>query len=503
MTSRSTSESKRRRNEGKTTAKRRRNDARCIQPASVANYDFAGMPEERIHSTFLDSDAFVPRRFLRPALRFTQIEAASGVVLLAAAIVAVAWANIDPESYVSFWNTEVSFELGPLHVEETLKGVVNDGLMTLFFFVVGLEIKRELAIGELRDPRAAALPVLAAVGGMVVPAAIYLFFNAGTGEAARGWAIPSATDIAFAMGVVTLLGNRVPTGAKLFLLTLAVADDIGGVTIIAIFYSSDVNLYWLGAAIAGLVAIWIGGRSRIRSHAFYIPLGFLIWFATLESGIEAALAGVALGLLVPARPLYSAEEFDHKARQILEISPTQPEGALGRALVDHEALLLAEVTRESVAPLNRLEHRLVGWSSFVVVPIFALANAGVYFGAFDPGEALTNPVTLGVFFGLVLGKIVGVTGATAITVATKLAKLPHRVNWKHIFGVSALAGIGFTVAIFVTEVAFTDLSIINFSKIGIFAGSIVAGVVGYLILRIRRRTPDMPPDRVDEPTTTA
>ncbi|MFQ5966351.1 MAG: Na+/H+ antiporter NhaA [Acidimicrobiia bacterium] len=461
------------------------------------------MPEERIHSTWLNSDAFVPRRFLRPALRFTQIEAASGVVLLAAAIIALVWANLDPESYQSFWNTEVSLELGPLHVSENLKGVVNDGLMTLFFFVVGLEIKRELAIGELRDPRAAALPVLAAVGGMLVPAAIYLAFNAGTGEAARGWAIPSATDIAFAVGVVTLLGNRVPTGAKLFLLTLAVADDIGGVTIIAVFYSSDVNLAWLVAAVAGLIVIWTAGRSRIRSFAFYVPMGFFVWFATLESGIEAALAGVALGLLAPARPLYSAEDFDNKARQILEISPTTPEGTLGRALVDHEALLLAEVTRESVAPLNRLEHRLVGWSSFVVVPIFALANAGVHFGAIDMGEALTHPVTLGVFFGLVVGKIVGVTGATAITLATKLGKLPHRVTWRHIVGVSALAGIGFTVAIFVTEVAFTSPEIIDFSKIGIFGASLVAGVLGYLILRIHRSTRRaISSDRVDEPAPT-
>ncbi len=462
------------------------------------------MADERIHSTWIHSDNFVPRRFVRPALRFTQVEAASGFVLLAAAVIALIWANVAPESYQQFWSNTLTIDVGPLHLDETYKALVNEGLMTIFFFVVGLEIKRELVLGELRDPRAAALPVLAAVGGMVVPALIYLAFNAGNPETAHGWAIPSATDIAFAVGIITLLGNRVPTGAKLFLLTLAVADDIGGVTIIAVFYSSGVNVPWLAAAAVGLVAIWLASRSRVRSLVFYVPMGIFVWFATLESGIEAALAGVALGLLTPARPLYSAEEYDHRARQILDISPAAPAGTLGRSLVDHEALLLAEVTRESVAPLTRIENRLVGWSSFVVIPIFALANTGITFAGIDLSEAVTNPVTLGVFFGLVLGKLVGVTGFTFLTVVSGIGKLPHRVTWRHIVGVAAVAGIGFTVALFVTEVAFDSELVKDFGKIGIIAGSVVAGIIGYSVLRLRRlSSADRQREHVDEPAATS
>jgi NhaA family Na+:H+ antiporter len=457
------------------------------------------MADEQLHATWLHSDRFIPRRFLRPAVRFTRIEAASGIVLVAAAVLALGWANLFPESYGGFWSSIVAFELGPIHFEETLKDFVNDGLMVIFFFVVGLEIKRELVLGELRDPKAAALPALAALGGMILPAVIYLSFNAGSGEAARGWGIPMATDIAFSLGVVALLGRRVPTPAKLFLLALAIADDIGAIVVIAVFYTDDLAVSWLlvsGAAFTGIV---LAKRAGIRSLAFYVPLALVAWFTTLESGVHATIAGVALGLLTPARPMYSSEEFELRARQILAISPTNPEGALGRSLVDHEALLLAQVTRESVSPLTRLEHHLLTWSSFLVVPVFALANAGVNFGGVDMGEAITHPVTLGVFLGLVIGKLVGVTSFTGLAVALGVGRLPRGTSWHHVIGLATLAGVGFTVSLFITELAFVSGDLDDFAKIGIFAGSLLAGALGFVILRVgARKAPEPLAERADE-----
>ena len=272
---------------------------------------------------------------------------------------------------------------------------------------------------------------------------------------------------------------------------------------IAIFYTSDLSIGWLAASAAGVAALLLARRGGIRSMVFYVPVGLFVWFAMLESGVHATIAGVALGLLTPARPLYSSEEFDARARQILEISPAFAQGNLGRALVDHEALLLADVARESVSPLNRLEHALVPWSSFVVVPIFALANAGVNFAGIDMSEALTHPVTLGVFFGLVLGKLIGVTGFAGIAVALRLGKLPNGTSWNHVFGLAALAGIGFTVSLFITELAFTDRELADFSKIGIFAASIIAGVIGFLILRLGVRKKSRPRrEQVDQPAPT-
>ena len=441
------------------------------------------MADEQIHVTWLNSERPIPR-FIRPAVRFSQIEAASGIVLLAAAIAALLWANLAPDSYTNFWSTELDLSFGPLHVGETLQEIVNDGLMAIFFFVVGLEIKRELVLGEFRDPRAAALPAIAALGGMLIPAAIYLMFTLGTGgEALRGWGIPMATDIAFTLGIIALLGSRVSTRAKLFLLALAIADDIGAIVVIAIAYTEDLSLGWLLTAIIGLALMGIARAVGIRSYAFYVPIAIIAWFATLESGVHATIAGVAFGLITPARPMYSAEDFDMRARRILDISPAQPIGALGRDLVDHEALLLAQVTRESVAPLTRLEHALVPWSSFLVVPLFALANVGVNFAGINLGEAATHPVTVGVAVGLVVGKLIGVGGFTWLAVKLKIGRLPRGTDWQQVMGLAALAGIGFTVSLFITDLAFTDEFLTDMAKIGIFAGSLIAGVVGYLLLR--------------------
>lgn len=297
-----------------------------------------------------------------------------------------------------------------------------------------------------------------------------------------------ATDIAFAIGVVSLLGTKVPSGAKLFLLAVAIADDIGAIAVIALFYTDELNGGYLAAAIAGLVVMWIAARINIRALWFYVPLALVIWFFTLESGVHATLAGVAIGFLTPARPHYTPEEMDSRARAILDQYPTEVASHHDQEHVDHEALLLADIARESVSPLNRAEHYLVGWSSFLIVPLFALANAGVDFRDVSIGDALTSSVALGVSLGLVLGKLIGISGFTFAAVRLGLGRLPPGTSWGHVVGLASIAGIGFTVSLFVTSLAFSSPGLTDFAKVGIFAGSLVAGVIGVLILR-RTRPP--------------
>lgn len=442
------------------------------------------------HLTWARSERFVPKTFIRPFVRFSRIEASSGIVLLGAAVLALVWANSPwAEAYFSLLDEHITIEVLAFHLDESLLHLINDGLMAVFFFVVGLEIKRELVLGDLRDPKAAALPVLAALGGMVVPALIYVAFNAGT-AASHGWGIPMATDIAFALGIVALLGSRVPSGAKLFLLAVAIADDIGAIAVIAIFYTSDLDIGYLAGAIGGLLVVWLAGRVHIRAMWFYVPLGIVIWYLTLESGVHATLAGVALGFLTPARPFYGPEEFDRRARAILDQYPANDiTTTSAQEHADHEALLLSDIASESVAPLNRLERRLVAWSSFVIVPLFALANAGVDFRDVSFTEALASPVALGVGLGLVVGKVVGISLASLGAVRFGLGRLPPGTSWAHVFGLSAVAGIGFTVSLFVAGLAFTDPHLTDLAKVGIFSGSLVAGILGSLLLsRTRPRT---------------
>jgi NhaA family Na+:H+ antiporter len=435
------------------------------------------------HRTWATSERFVPKTFIRPFVRFSQIEAASGIVLLAAAIAALIWANSPwSDQYFSLLERHLSLEFFAFHLDESLLHLINDGLMAVFFFVVGLEIKRELVLGDLRDPRAAALPVLAALGGMVLPALIYFGLNAGT-AASHGWGIPMATDIAFAVGVVALLGSRVPAGAKLFLLAVAIADDIGAIAVIAIFYTSDLSPGYFAAAVVGLIIVWIAGRVHVRAMWFYVPMAFIIWHFTLESGVHATLAGVALGFLTPAYPFYTPRDFDQRARAILNVYPVEggaePEA---REHAEHEVLLLSDIANESVSPLTRMEHKLVAWSSFVIVPLFALANAGVDFRGTSITEAITNRVALGVAAGLVIGKIVGISAASYGAVRFNLGRLPVGTTWRHIFGLSSVAGIGFTVSLFVAGLAFDDRGLADLAKVGIFSGSLIAGIVGSILL---------------------
>ncbi len=459
------------------------------------------MTEAPVHRTWLQSDRFLPARFLRPVLRFTKVEAAGGLVLLAAAVAALVWANLPGgESHQRFWDTAVDFTLGPLALHETLRGLVDHGLMTLFFFVVGLEIKRELVRGELRDFKTAALPVLAALGGMLVPAVIYLAFVGG-GEAARGWGVPVATDIAFSLGVVSLLGSRVPLGARLFLLTLAIADDIGGIVVIAVAYTAALSLWWLLGSLGALAVVWAAGRAGVRSPTFYWAAGFAAWLCLFESGVHPTLSGVALAFLTPAASFYTDEQYRDRGRRILaghEIAAASPHG---EERLDEAALTLAAVARESVAPLDRMERALHPWTSFLVVPLFALANSGVRFAGMDLGAAATHPVTLGTVLGLLGGKLAGIAAFTWLAVRLGWGRLPRGTGWHHVIGVAAVAGVGFTVALFITGLAFTDPALADQAKLGIFAGSLLAGVLGYLILRMAPQAEALPDDAGSAPPT--
>ncbi|MGQ0849033.1 MAG: Na+/H+ antiporter NhaA [Actinomycetota bacterium] len=441
------------------------------------------MPGHPAHVTWIGSERLVPRAFIRPFLRYANTEASSGSVLIGAAVIALIWANLAPANYLAAFTTPFRLEVGTFSLSSDLHSFINDGLMTLFFFVVGLEVKRELVVGELRDRRAAALPVMAAVGGMAGPGLIYLAIVGWSGEAGRGWGIPMATDIAFAVGILSLVGRRAPVGAKLFLLTLAIADDIGAILIIALFYTSSLSPGWLGMAVFGLLAAWIAGRIGVRSLTFYIPLGVAVWLAMYQSGVHPTLTGVFLGLLTPALPYYPLSDFHDKGRPLVASLLTEDDDVIEREQADHTLLTVSDIARESVSPLARIEHRLGLWSSFAVVPLFALSNAGVNFGEVPILDGLASPVGLGVALGLVAGKSIGIGLATWGAVRLRLGRLPVGMNSRHLLGVATVAGIGFTVSLFVTDLAFTNPNLANQAKVGIFAASFFAAVAGWLILR--------------------
>ncbi|MBW3574783.1 MAG: Na+/H+ antiporter NhaA [Actinobacteria bacterium] len=415
------------------------------------------------------------RRLPRAVQHFLHTESAGGVLLLVGAAVALAWANSPWQgSYEALWTTEFAVELGGLRLSEDLRHWVNDGLMALFFFVIGLEIKRELVQGELRDPRTAALPALAALGGMVVPAALYLLI-AGGGPGGDGWGIPMATDIAFALGVVALLGRRVPSSLKLFLLTLAIVDDIGAIAVIAVAYTSDLDARALAGAAVGVLTVILLRRAEVTWVPIYVAVGVLVWLATLESGVHATIAGVVLGLLTPACPLAPATVAREWASDLAdEPSPGELAG-------------MARLANASVSVAERLAHQLHPFTSFVVVPIFALANAGVSLSAdaFEPPGA--GAVAAGVAVGLVGGKIVGITSFAWLAVRLRLSRLPDGVGWGQLVGIAALAGIGFTVSLFIAGLAFEDPPLVAAAKAGILAGSFLAAAGGTALLASTHR----------------
>jgi len=443
-----------------------------------------------VKHTWSASDRFVPRAVVRPMQRLLEAETAGAAVMLVAAAIALLWAN-SPwwSSYRDLWSTPLVVEVGDLirldHL--SLQTWVNDALMTVFFLLVGVEIKREVIHGDLRSVRSVSLPIIAAAGGMIVPAAIYAAFNHSS-DSSHGWGIPMATDIAFAVSVVTLAGKRVPLGAKVFLLTLAVADDIGAIVVIAVFYTGELALGWLAAALVGLGVVFAMRRGDVQSLAPYLAVGAFIWLALLESGVHATLAGVALGLLTPAWPFRSPRHFPRDGRRLLDrIEAAYYDRVLTQSEFEENEVLISEVSRlamYSTSPLERLESRLAPWVTYVIVPVFALANAGVRFSGDAVTGLLDDPVVLGVGLGLVIGKTIGVLSASVLAVKSGLGRLPDGTTWRHMFGLAVAAGVGFTVALFVTSISFPDdPARADSARIGILLGSLTAGILGYLLLR--------------------
>ncbi len=403
--------------------------------------------------------AFLARNVVQPIQDFLEIEAAGGLLLAAATLIAIVWANSPFEaSYSTLWHTEIGVSLGRWGGTTTLQHFVDDGLMAVFFFVIGLEIKREWLFGELRDRRAAVLPIVAALGGMAVPALLFIVI-AGSTQASHGWGIPMATDIAFVVGIMALLGSRVPSPLKVFLLTLAIVDDLGAIVVIAVFYAGSLKWGYLAVAVIGLVVVlgmrWLG----IRWFPAYVFVALVVWYATLLSGVHATIAGVALAFCTPATPL--------TARGVRLKDATSPDGS----------------------PLQKLEDALHPWVSFVIVPVFALANAGVVISGSVGPEGFR--VIAGIAIGLVVGKAVGVTGTSWLVVRLGLARRPEGVSWLQMLGAGLLAGIGFTMSLFVTDLAFKyspeTEELVTLAKEGVLLASIIAAVLGAGVLVLAGR----------------
>ncbi|MDX1379035.1 MAG: Na+/H+ antiporter NhaA [Anaerolineales bacterium] len=428
------------------------------------------------------------RRIISPFQTFFQQEASSGILLIIATVIALVWANSNlKESYFSLWHTDVSIIFGTFEITKDLLLWINDGLMAVFFFVVGLEIKREVLVGELASRRKAILPIVAAIGGMVVPAALFIFFNRG-GPAQSGWGIPMATDIAFAIGILSLLGNRVPLSLKVFITAVAIVDDLGAVLVIALFYTSEIDMgFLLFGGIIYLLLI-IMSRLHVRSPILYGVLGLFLWVAFLKSGVHATIAGVLLAVIIPVRTRINTEEFLERAVQSLE--KFKVHGKTGESVLTNReqrsAIHALEVAAEQAqTPLHRMEHSLHPWVVYVIMPIFALANAGINLSEINGGNILAafgQPVTLGVMAGLIFGKQIGIFGASYIAVKLGWSDLPAGMTWARLYGLACLAGIGFTMSLFIAGLAFGEPELLDMSKVGILVASLISGSIGAFVL---------------------
>ena len=392
-------------------------------------------------------------RLVRPFQEFANLEASGGILLIGCTVAALIWANSPwAGSYFHLWHTNLTMGFAGKLLSEPLHFWINDGLMALFFLLVGLEIKRETLVGELASLRKAALPIAAALGGMIVPAGLYALLNH-SGPGAAGWGIPMATDIAFALGVLALLGDRVPTSLKVFLAALAIADDIGAVLVIAFFYTEQIS--WISLGVAGLffVALIAANRAGARHPLIYAVLGIGLWLAFLQSGIHATVAGVLLALTIPARQ------------------------RIGNC---------ASLVR-SESPMLRFEHALMPWNKHIIMPVFALANAGVILGA-GAARSLADPISLGVICGLVLGKPIGIVLFSWLATRSRIAAMLDGVSWRQVVGVGMLAGIGFTMSLFIANLAFGDTPALETAKVGILAASVTSAVAGVIVLVKERAT---------------
>jgi Na+:H+ antiporter, NhaA family len=421
---------------------------------------------------------------LRPFQEFTRVGATSGVLLLVSTALALAWANSPwRDGYFRLWDAGLAIGVVRNPFSGTLRHWINDGLMSVFFLLMGLEIKRELLVGELSSPRQAALPIAAALGGMLIPALLYALVNA-RGAGAAGWGIPMATDIAFALGVLAILAARVPVGLKVFLTALAIVDDMGAVLVIAVFYTAAIQWISLGAAALAMAALVAFNAFGVRQLAPYLLVGVGLWLALLSSGVHATIAGVLLALTIPTRTEINAAEFSTRVRRLMDGFDRSETGDL---LVltskgQQEAIHALRIASESVqGSLLRLEHALYGVVSYVIMPLFALANAGVALTGL--GELLTSPVTLGAGLGLVVGKPLGILTFSWLATRTGLARLPERVSWQMLHGAAWLGGIGFTMSLFVADLAFGQGRMLDAAKAGVIVASTIAGVVGLLLVR--------------------
>ncbi len=425
-------------------------------------------------------------KIVSPFEEFVHQETTSGLLLMACALVALVVANsMLAEAYAHILHTSVGFQVGGWHLEKTLHHWINDGLMALFFFVVGLEIKREILVGELADPRQAALPIIAAVGGMVVPALVYFAIN-NEGPAAMGWGIPMATDIAFAVGVMVLLGNRVPKQLLMFLVALAIVDDLGGVLVIAFFYTEEIAFGALAIAAAMFALLVLFNRFGIRNPLPYFLVGLLLWLAMLKSGVHATLAGVLTALTIPARPKYEPGQFSQHVRKLMDRFDASYKP--GQSIMKNEEQRSILQTMENgvhlvETPLQRLEHSMHLPVALIIIPIFALANAGIPLDFGSMGQTLAHPVTVGVMLGLILGKLLGIGGFSWLAIKFGLARLPVNTRMSQLVGVSLLGGIGFTMSIFIAELAFTgSAEYLLMAKTGILVASLLAGIAGLIWL---------------------
>ena len=452
-----------------------------MERAGVPMYN-GNVPEDQISPESLVTKVIATTAFQN----FFNTIANGGFLLLFASIAALLWSNISPESYAHFWHKEFSLNIGSASLSHSLAHWVNDGLMTLFFFTVGLEIKREMLVGGLSDPRRAALPVAAAIGGMVFPALIYWWFNGGA-SSMSGWGIPIATDIAFSLAILSTLGRRIPFGIRIFLTAFAIADDLGAILVIALFYTPQIHLNYLLGGVGVCAVLFVMNRFWVRNPIGYLVMGLILWYMVAHSGLHATITGVIVSMFIPARSRYNTDVFMKMVRERLEQIKCDGDDCGYTIMVNRshlDAVHSINVACSRVeTPLQRMEHAMEPWVAYLILPLFALANAGVVLGALDLGTAALHPVTLGIIFGLALGKPVGIILFTWLTTKILRVNLITGATWSMILGVGFLGGIGFTMSLFISALSFTEPVFQEYAKIGIIGGSLVSGILGYAILR--------------------
>ena len=431
------------------------------------------------------------QRRLHRIIHFTHSSTKAAGIMLLAAIVALIVANTSAhEPFLEFWHTYVTIGFGDHLASMSLAHIINDIFMAIFFLLVGLEIKYEFTVGELTNIRQAALPIIAAFGGVLAPIVIYLVINGGNPETMHGWGIPTATDIAFALGILALLGNRVPSGVRVFLSTLAVADDIIAILVIAVFYGQSPSFVWLAAAAFVFIILVFMNRSHVYSIAYYLIIGGVLWLCVFMSGVHSTIAGVLLAFTIPSGSDVNVRSFLSWSRdRMREASAVFDASAPISTQGEYMSTVgrISNVARQVIPPATRLEKKIYPWVYFLILPLFALTNADVTFLQGDLGARLTSSVTLGVFFGLVVGKPAGIMLFSWLTIKLKIASLPENVDWLHMFGAAILGGVGFTMAIFVANLAFADPAFVAEAKLGILMASFVAGVAGFFVLFVKAR----------------